>query len=44
MPKHQGHDDVTLSDICRKVQEEVIKLKHTYVEKKEMIIKKLDGH
>lgn len=31
IPNHLGHDDLVLADVCKSVQEDVIKLKHTYV-------------
>ncbi len=42
--KHKGHDDTVLADICQQVQQDVIKLKHSYVAKKQQIMKKLDHH
>ncbi|CDW89554.1 UNKNOWN [Stylonychia lemnae] len=44
LPTHQGHDDLVLSEICDQIQQDVIKLKHTYKAKKEFMINKLDNH
>lgn len=43
-PTHSGHDDIVLAEVCKQVQEQVIKLKHKYVSKKECMLKKLDSH
>ena len=34
LPLHNGHEDAVLADICHSIQEDVIKLKHSYIEKK----------
>lgn len=44
LPGHHGHDDTVLVDICRQIQEDVIKLKHTYISKKQFMVEKLDKH
>jgi len=44
LPTHAGHDDLVLAEICKEIQEDVIKLKHQYIAKKEFMINKLDSH
>ena len=34
LPAHNGHDDLVLVEICRQIQEDVIKLKHSYIAKR----------
>lgn len=42
LPSHQNHDDLVLADVAKQIQEDVIKLKHSYIAKKELMINKLD--
>lgn len=44
VPNHKGHDDLVLADVCQQVQQDVIKLKHSYIARKQQMINKLDIH
>ncbi len=33
-----------LSEICHQIQEDVIKLKHSFIQKKQLMMNKLDAH
>jgi hypothetical protein len=44
LPKFHNHDNVVLADKYLEVQTDLVKLRHTYLEKKQAIKKKLDSH
>jgi len=41
---HVGHEDTILADISRQIQEDVIKLKHSYIAKRQQMMGKIDTH
>lgn len=43
LPNFRNHDNVVLSDKYLQVQEQLVKLRHTYIEKREAVKSKLDA-
>ena len=44
LPSHNNHGDMVLAEVSHQIQQDVIKLKHSYIAKKEFMINKLDSH